>query len=85
MIACEQGGLKPLIDDYKWGSVYLSTAALYASALDIIGDLVSAEQLYTQVLELDPTNFCIGDFAIFLHRRKRDYDTAERSACYDSN
>jgi len=70
--------LKPLINDYTWGDVYYSTAGQYASTLDILGDLVSAERIYTHILQDRPNDFCIGDFAIFLHRRKRDFEAAER-------
>jgi hypothetical protein len=33
--------------------------------------------MFKAVLDEDPDNFIIGDYAYFLHRRKRSYDEAE--------
>ena len=35
-------------------------------------------QIYEEILVADPQNFYIGDYAIFLHRRKRNFDLAEK-------
>jgi hypothetical protein len=40
--------------------------------------------MYKAVLEKDPDNFIIGDYAYFLHRRKRAYDDAERQVYCDT-
>lgn len=66
------------IDREIYGRVYLKTLGQYASALDETGDFVTCEKMYNTILDIDPNNHVLGDFAYFLHRRKRAYDEAER-------
>jgi len=68
----------PEYDPTIYRRVYLSTLGLYASTLDETGDFVNAETMFKAVLDEDPENFIIGDYAYFLHRRKRSYDDAEK-------
>jgi len=45
--------------------------------LDYLSKYDKAEEVYTEILQLDPLGYYIGEFAIFLHRRKRDFDQAQ--------
>lgn len=70
-------------DDYYSGSYdkdnncNIFTGALLAGTLDYFGKHEEAERLYIEILEINPTGDYICDYAIFLHRRKRNYDQAE--------
>eukprot|EP00596_Hydrurales_sp_CCMP1899_P006889 CAMPEP_0119044564 /NCGR_PEP_ID=MMETSP1177-20130426/32438_1 /TAXON_ID=2985 /ORGANISM="Ochromonas sp, Strain CCMP1899" /LENGTH=398 /DNA_ID=CAMNT_0007014829 /DNA_START=191 /DNA_END=1384 /DNA_ORIENTATION=- len=70
-------GVKPFKSEYVWERLYLSVGALLAGTLDYFGKHEEAEGLYIELLDTNPTGDYICDYAIFLHRRKRDYDKAE--------
>jgi hypothetical protein len=51
--------------------------ALLAGTLDYFGKHEEAESLCIELLEANPSGDYFCDYAIFLHRRKRDYEQAE--------
>ena len=63
-------------DTYVWKDLYYSVTGLLATVLDYIGQIDEAEKKYDEVMILNPTGMYIGDYAIFLHRRKRQFDEA---------
>lgn len=63
-------------NDYIWSSLYYNICHLYAATLDYLGDVKHAEELFIELLELNQNGIHLGDYAIFLHKRKRDYNNA---------
>jgi tetratricopeptide (TPR) repeat protein len=49
----------------------------YASTLDHIGDIPAEEGIFLQLMEVYPGGQYLGDYAVFLHRRKRDFAKAQ--------
>lgn len=64
-------------NDYIWSSLYYNICHLYATTLDYLGELKHAEELFIELLKLNPNGVHLGDYAIFLHKRKRDYNNAQ--------
>jgi hypothetical protein len=65
--------------------MFLSIGSLLASNLDYFGKYDEAETLYQELLLCDPEGDYICDYAIFLHKRKKDFDKAQRSHLGNSN
>eukprot|EP01038_Epipyxis_sp_PR26KG_P004166 gene4166-5930_t len=63
--------------DYVWTAYYCSIAAQYAIVLDYLGELIKTESIYTDLLSLNPNGPYLGEYAVFLHRRKKEYDKAQ--------
>jgi len=70
--------LRTVKDNFIWQGLYSRTGGLFASALDYVGQVERAEQIYQEVIREDPDGFFIGDYAVFLHRRKKDYFLAQK-------
>jgi tetratricopeptide (TPR) repeat protein len=70
--------LLPKKDNYVWERLVCRTGHAYAQLLDYLGRLDEAEAIYMEVMNIDPESQAVGDFAIFLHRRRRNFDLAER-------
>lgn len=49
----------------------------YAQSAEFAGDIAKAEEIYTAVMAHNPLGPHIGDYALFLHRKKRDYEKAD--------
>ena len=64
-------------NDYIWSSLYYNICHLYAATLDYLGDIKHAEEIFQELLELNSNGIHLGDYAIFLHKRKRDYNNAQ--------
>ena len=56
--------------------LYFKTCILYAWCLDSIGDFNREEELLLEALP--GKGHALGDYAYFLHKRKSDYDLAQR-------
>jgi tetratricopeptide (TPR) repeat protein len=56
--------------------LYFKTCILYAWCLDCIGDFSREEELLLEALP--GKGLALGDYAYFLHKRKSDYDLAQR-------
>jgi tetratricopeptide (TPR) repeat protein len=69
--------LKKTRSDFTVERLYYSVGSLYASTLDHLGKYNEAEVVYKQLLTDNPSGDYICDYAVFLHRRKRDYQQAE--------
>eukprot|EP01035_Chromulina_nebulosa_P022712 gene22712-29407_t len=70
-------GFHEVKDNSIWTKYYCSVGAQYAAVLDYLSKYDKAEEVYTEILQVDPLGYYIGEFAIFLHRRKRDFDQAQ--------
>lgn len=62
---------------FLWAGFLCEVGAELASTQDYLGDISSAEEIYQELLTIRPNGTFLGDYAIFLHRRKRDYVQAE--------
>lgn len=63
--------------EYVWRQLFLSIGGLLASHLDYFGKYDEAEAIYGELLNENPDGDYICDYAIFLHKRKKDYDMAQ--------
>jgi tetratricopeptide (TPR) repeat protein len=63
--------------EYTWGQLFLSIGGLLASHLDYFGKYDEAEVIYCELLNENPDGDYICDYAIFLHKRKKDYEKAQ--------
>lgn len=71
-------GVKPHRSEFLWRGLYFSIASLLASTYDYFSKFKETEDLYIELIQENPEGVYIGDYAIFLHRRKRDFDQAQR-------
>lgn len=71
-------GIRPHRSDFVWESLYISIGGLLASNLDYFGKCEEAEAVYDELLAENPKGDYICDYAIFVHKRKKDIDKAER-------
>ena len=62
---------------FLWTGFLCEVGAELASTLDYLGDVNGAEAMYNELLSSRPSGTFLGDYAIFLHRRKRDFAQAE--------
>ena len=60
-----------------YDDLFCSVGRQLASVLECMGQIDRAEEVYLEVLEVNKANMVIGDYATFLHRRKRDYKMAQ--------
>lgn len=63
--------------DYVWKRTFCSLGVQYATALDFLGKYDQAGEVFKIIVETDPQGSHIGDYALFLHRRKREFDKAQ--------
>jgi tetratricopeptide (TPR) repeat protein len=64
---------KPLL----WSDYFVRILGAYAMTLDYLGELERAEDIYKECLAVNPAGFFLGEYAVFLHRRKRDFVQAQ--------
>jgi tetratricopeptide (TPR) repeat protein len=62
--------------NFIYRNVYLSICLSYAQLLDYLGDIEKAQSIYKELSDEDPDGVHLGDYAVFLHRRKRDFARA---------
>ena len=60
-----------------WKRLYCSVCLNHATALDFVGQYDKENQLFKELMSVDPIGFHIGDYALFLHRRRREFDQAQ--------
>lgn len=65
-----------LKDSFEWKGIYFSIGGLLATSLDYLGKVDLAEEVFNSIIKDDPIGNHICDYAVFLHRRKRDYEKA---------
>lgn len=68
---------KSFRDDFVWESICVNLGSLLASTLDYLGEVEKAQTVYEDLLRTNPTGPFIGEYAVFLHRRKRNFEMAE--------
>ena len=68
---------RPFKYDFIWERTFLSIGTLFASNLDYFDKLDEAEDVYSELLRSHPDGDFLCDYAIFLHKRRRDYNKAE--------
>ena len=64
-------------EDAYWSPYYCSVRGQYASVLDYLGQSDAASEAYEAVMAINPNGLYIGDYAVFMHRKKKSYDKAE--------
>lgn len=69
--------IRPHRLEYTWGRLFQSIGGLLASLLDHFGRYDEAEAIYSEILAENPDGDCICDYAIFLHKSKKDYEMAQ--------
>ena len=76
-------GLRPLSKKKPnlWMDYFTRVLAAQALTLDFLGKIEEAEAAYFELLKVKPAGFFLGEYAVFLHRRKRDFVQAQ--AYYD--
>jgi len=60
-----------------WQLMYCSIGLQYATILDYKGQINDAGDVFEELMRVDPRGIHIGDYALFLHRRKKRFDAAE--------
>ena len=70
--------LNKLKIEFTWEGLFCRMAVQYASVLDYLNNIEDAENVYNSILEIGPSAAMLGDYAVFLHKRRRDYDIADR-------
>jgi tetratricopeptide (TPR) repeat protein len=66
-----------IITDEIWKSYFLWVGNDLAAVLDYTGDIPHAAEVFQTIMSHDPKGYYIGDYAVFLHRRKREFDKAQ--------
>lgn len=61
-----------------WERTYVSCALLYAQNLDYLNKFDDEYAIFQELLEFSPDDFYLGEYAVFLHKRKKDYNNAEK-------
>ena len=74
--------LVELKTNYVWSSLYCSVGCAYAGALDYIGSNDLANSVYLRLIEFNPYGSFLGDYAVFLHRKRKENKAAERFVGY---
>ena len=70
--------LRKVQETFVYGELFCSAGTAYAIALDNLNEVTLAEQMFQEVYEANPKGVHVGDFAVFLHKRKRDNKRAEK-------
>lgn len=65
--------IEPFKSEFLWKTLYQSIGSLLANTLDYYGKYEEAESLYIKLIEKNPFGDYVADYAIFLHRRKKNY------------
>jgi tetratricopeptide (TPR) repeat protein len=59
-------------------SLFSIVGICYIQILDYLNNIQKCDEVFRILTERDPNGTHLGDYAFFLHRRKRDFDNAER-------
>lgn len=70
--------IRPHRTDYVWERTYVAIGGLLANTLDYFGQYDESEAVYKELLLTNVNGEYISGYAIFLHKRKRDFDEAQR-------
>lgn len=81
MRAADSGGQSLTDVPESMRRTYLNIKTAYAGALEAVGDMNGAEEAYRWIINEQPPSamdpLVMGNFAFFLHRRRKKYDEAE--------
>lgn len=69
--------VRPFKYDFIWEGTFLSIGSLFASNLNYFDKLDEAEDVYSELLRSHPDGDFLCDYALFLHKRRRDFNKAE--------
>ena len=70
--------LETLRDNHVWEGMYVRVGNQLANTLDFLGKIKEAEIVYNKMVEASPCGTVLGDYASFLHKKRKEYDLAER-------
>lgn len=70
-------GVRKVKDQFEWARVYLAIGGTLSQTLDSLNLLERADSIYAEMLLACPTGMFIGEYAIFLQRKMRDFDRAQ--------
>jgi tetratricopeptide (TPR) repeat protein len=73
----EEGGAEGAEGEWTWTRLYCSVGVQYASCLDYKAQYDDAGVVFGKIMAVDPVGYHLGDYALFLHRRKRDFERAQ--------
>lgn len=62
---------------FEWEGVYYNICGLLATLYDNLNDINQTEKYFKEVIHLNENGIYIGEYAFFLHRRKRDFINAK--------
>ena len=68
---------KQFSDDSVWRRLYYNAGGVLATTLDYLSRIDEAEAVFKVIMELEPTGFYTGDFALFAQRRLKDNEKAQ--------
>ena len=69
--------IRPRRTDFTWERTYIAIGGLLANILDYFGEYDDAEAVYNELLLTGVNGEHIGGYAIFLHKRRKDFDEAQ--------
>ena len=70
--------IRPHRTDFLWERTYVAIGGLLANTLDYFGQYDDSEAIYNELLLSNVNGEYISGYAIFLHKRKKDFDEAQR-------
>jgi len=65
-------------DEYVWQGLYCRVGVAFAMLLEHKNKLNEAEDVFNAVMEISPGAEVLGAYAVFLHRKRKNYDLSER-------
>jgi tetratricopeptide (TPR) repeat protein len=61
-----------------WKRIYINCATALVQTLDLLGKYEEENEIFQELLTNFQNESYLGDYAIFLHRRKKDFNNAEK-------
>lgn len=65
-------------EDSMLSNIYYLTGLNLANLLEYLNEVEECGLIFERLQRFNPAGVHIGEYAYFLHRRKRDYDAAEK-------
>lgn len=59
-------------EEFEWTRLYCSIGASLANAYDLTAEYDKEADVYEDLMRINDSGPYIGDYAVFLHRRKKD-------------
>ena len=70
-------GIRPQRTDFVWERTFVAIGGHLANVLDYFGQYDDAEAVYNELLPTGVNGEYISGYAIFLHKRRKDFDNAQ--------